>query len=156
MEEIRSALSAEEAVRQIAIDKVSEFIPDHPKDLVICADTIVVTKSGTILGKPKSEEEARTTLMMLSGQSHLVMTAVSLLYRGEVNSFVETTEVFFYDLSDDEINYYVNTFKPLDKAGSYGIQEWIGRIAIKQIVGEYTNVVGLPTARLYQKLKALK
>lgn len=155
-EDVRTGLSAEDVVREIAIDKVSQFTTDHGNDLVICADTIVVTKTGKILGKPTSEEEAITVLTALSGTSHLVMTGVALLYKGEIKNFVEKTMVYFYPLSRTEIVYYVSAFQPFDKAGSYGIQEWIGRAAIKRIDGEYSNVVGLPTARLYQELKNLK
>ncbi|MOA44327.1 Septum formation protein Maf [compost metagenome] len=93
---------------------------------------------------------------MLSGDIHEVITAVCILEDEKLITFSESTEVEFYPLSDDEINFYIEKYEPFDKAGSYGIQEWIGRIGIKSIKGEYTNVVGLPTARLYQELKKLK
>jgi septum formation protein len=91
----------------------------------------------------------------LSGKKHLVLTAVAISWEGKISTFVETTTVYFYELDADEINHYVTKFSPLDKAGSYGIQEWIGLIAVKKIEGEYNNVVGLPTAKLYQELKKL-
>lgn len=147
-------LSAAEVVRQIAICKAEAF--GHKDDcLVICADTIVVSDKGEILGKPKDEQEARATLTNLSGKKHLVLTAVAISWEGKISSFVETTTVYFYELDADEIDHYVTKFSPLDKAGSYGIQEWIGLIAVKKIEGEYNNVVGLPTAKLYQELKKL-
>lgn len=148
-------LSAAEVVRQIAICKAEAF-GDKDDCLVICADTIVVSDKGEILGKPKDEQEARATLTNLSGKKHLVLTAVAISWEGKISAFVETTTVYFYELDADEIDHYVTTFSPLDKAGSYGIQEWIGLIAVKKIEGEYNNVVGLPTAKLYQELKKLK
>ncbi|MGJ1228432.1 Maf family protein [Sphingobacterium siyangense] len=147
-------LSAAEVVRQIAICKAEAF-GDKDDCLVICADTIVVSDKGEILGKPKDEQEARATLTNLSGKKHLVLTAVAISWEGKVSTFVETTTVYFYELDADEIDHYVTKFSPLDKAGSYGIQEWIGLIAVKKIEGEYNNVVGLPTAKLYQELKKL-
>lgn len=140
-------LSAAEVVRQIAICKAEAFA-DKKDCLVICADTIVVSDKGEILGKPKDEQEARETLTNLSGQKHVVLTAVAISWEGKMSTFVETTTVYFYELELDEIDHYVTQFSPLDKAGSYGIQEWIGLIAIKKIEGEYNNVVGLPTAKL--------
>ncbi len=147
-------LSAAEVVRQIAIRKAEAF-GDKDDCLVICADTIVVSDKGEILGKPKDEQEARATLTNLSGKKHLVLTAVAISWEGKISTFVETTTVYFYELDADEIDHYVTKFSPLDKAGSYGIQEWIGLIAVKKIEGEYNNVVGLPTAKLYQELKKL-
>ncbi|MGB3106760.1 MULTISPECIES: Maf family protein [Sphingobacterium] len=147
-------LSAAEVVRQIAICKAEAF-RDKDDCLVICADTIVVSDKGEILGKPKDEQEARATLTNLSGKKHLVLTAVAISWEGKISTFVETTTVYFYELDADEIDHYVTKFSPLDKAGSYGIQEWIGLIAVKKIEGEYNNVVGLPTAKLYQELKKL-
>ncbi|WET70212.1 Maf family protein [Sphingobacterium sp.] len=147
-------LSAAEVVRQIAICKAEAF-GDKEDCLVICADTIVVSDKGEILGKPKDEQEARATLTNLSGKKHLVLTAVAISWEGKISTFVETTTVYFYELDADEIDHYVTKFSPLDKAGSYGIQEWIGLIAVKKIEGEYNNVVGLPTAKLYQELKKL-
>ncbi|PUV22286.1 MULTISPECIES: Maf family protein [Sphingobacterium] len=153
-EYVDPSLSASEAVRQIALQKVQAFA-DKTDGLVICADTVVVSAVGEILGKPKNAAEAKQTLADLSGNKHVVITAVAIRWQGVVQSFVETTTVHFHVLDREEIDYYVTHFSPLDKAGSYGIQEWIGLIAIEKIEGEYNNVVGLPTARLYQELKKL-
>ncbi|WP_313268138.1 Maf family protein [Sphingobacterium sp.] len=154
-EYVDPSLSAAEVVRQIAICK-AEVFEDKRDSLVICADTIVVSDKGEILGKPKDEREAKLTLAHLSGKKHSVLTAVAISWKGEISTFVETTTVYFYELDPKEIEHYVAAFSPLDKAGSYGIQEWIGLIAIEKIEGEYNNVVGLPTAKLYQELKKLK
>lgn len=146
-------LSPEEIVRSIAGNKLSGFeTPEFADALVITADTIVVF-DGHILGKPSDAQEAADTLIQLQGRGHEVMTAVSLAYKGQRYSFVERTEVSLYPMSLAEIDYYVKHYLPLDKAGSYGIQEWIGLVGIKSIRGSYENVVGLPTARLYQELK---
>ncbi|MGJ1411100.1 Maf family protein [Sphingobacterium thalpophilum] len=153
-EYVDPALTPQEAVRHIALQKLKAFA-DRSDSLVICADTVVVSAAGEILGKPKSRDEAERTLWSLSADKHLVMTAVAIQWKGSVHSFVETTTVHFYPLDSEEISYYVSNFSPLDKAGSYGIQEWIGLIGIAKIEGEYNNVVGLPTAKLYQELKGL-
>lgn len=153
-EYVDTDLSAAEAVRQIALQKLQAFT-DKSDSLVICADTVVVSTTGEILGKPKTAAEAIQTLENLSGKKHLVITAVAIGWQGEIHSFVETTTVYFYALDRKEITHYVTHFSPLDKAGSYGIQEWIGLMGIEKIEGEYNNVVGLPTARLYQELKKL-
>ena len=153
-EYVDPSLPAVEAVRQIALQKVKAF-EDKSGGLIICADTVVVSATGEILGKPKTAAEAKQTLANLSGNKHLVITAVAIRWQGVVHSFVETTTVYFHALVQEEIDYYVTHFSPLDKAGSYGIQEWIGLIGIEKIEGEYNNVVGLPTARLYQELKKL-
>jgi len=143
-------------VKAIATKKAEAFLNDFEGAVIITADTIVVTSDQKILGKPKSKAEAFHVLKMLSGDIHEVITAVCILENEKLITFSESTEVEFYPLSDDEINFYIEKYEPFDKAGSYGIQEWIGRIGIKSIKGEYTNVVGLPTARLYQELKKLK
>ncbi|WP_262246115.1 Maf family protein [Parapedobacter soli] len=141
-----------DAVRHIAEKKAAAFVGAVADELVIAADTIVAVDR-QILGKPKDRTEAIGMLMSLSGRKHEVITAVSLLHNGLIQTFHEVTEVYFRVLSDQEIDYYIDQFRPYDKAGSYGIQEWIGTVAIEQIVGSYTNVVGLPTQRLYRVLK---
>jgi len=93
--------------------------------------------------------------MNLSGNMHEVITAVSLLKNGQIHSFYEISEVFFKPITDEQIRYYIKTGNPMDKAGAYGIQEWIGLVAIEKINGSYTNVVGLPTHRLYHELCSL-
>ncbi|MEC9209819.1 MAG: Maf family nucleotide pyrophosphatase [Bacteroidota bacterium] len=120
--------------------------------LLITADTIVVQKN-KILHKPKDKGEASRILKNLSGKSHKVISGICIKSAEKEVIFSSITEVFFTNLSDEEINFYIERYTPLDKAGSYGIQEWIGFIGIKKIIGSYNNVVGLPTAELYQKLK---
>ena len=120
-------------------------------EAVITADTIV-TVNEHILGKPENEEEAYRMLELLSGRKHEVITGVSIIYNRQVRSFSVVTEVFFKELSRQEIAHYIENYKPYDKAGAYGIQEWIGLVAIERIEGSYTNVVGLPTERLYKEL----
>jgi len=122
-----------------------------PNDLLICCDTVVI-QNGAILGKPKDQMEAEKTLQQLSNTSHEVMSAICMHHRGKWNCFHEITQIQFHDLKPQDIKHYIQEFKPLDKAGSYGIQEWIGLIAIKKITGSYTNVIGLPTQMLYKAL----
>lgn len=154
-EVVDSKLKARDVVCAIAEKKAEAFGNDFLDAWIITADTIVVTLAQEILGKPKSRDEAFQVLKMMSGNIHEVITAVCILKNEKLTTFSESTEVEFYQLTDEEINYYIDKFEPYDKAGSYGIQEWIGRMGIKSIKGEYTNVVGLPTARLYQELKKL-
>lgn len=125
-----------------------EFVND---EIVITADTIVVI-DGKILGKPEDEKHAIEILSTLSGNMHEVITAVSLVKNGNIHSFHEVSEVYFKPITREQIEYYITNGDPMDKAGAYGIQEWIGLIAIERINGSYTNVVGLPTHRLYQEL----
>jgi len=147
-------LSAVEIVKYIAETKLSGFDRHRYFDkLLICADTIVVDEQGDVLGKPADLEEAKAVIKRLAGKSHRVYTAVALAYQHQKVSFVEETTVWLNNLSNEEIDYYVERYKPLDKAGSYGIQEWIGRVGINKIIGSYENVIGLPTARLQQELK---
>jgi len=121
-------------------------------DLLITADTIV-SKNGVILHKPKDENDAKKILSNLSENSHEVITGVCIKTLNKEVVFSSITKVYFNKLSDEEIDFYIRNYKPFDKAGSYGIQEWIGHIGIKKIEGSYNNVVGLPTADLYQTLK---
>ena len=121
-------------------------------DLLITADTIVSQK-GDVLHKPKDKNDAENILFNLSGNSHRVITGICIKTLEKEVTFSTITTVHFNKLTETEIEYYINKFKPFDKAGSYGIQEWIGYIAIAKIEGSYNNVVGLPTADLYQKLK---
>ena len=125
-----------------------------PNDLLICCDTVVI-QNGAILGKPKDQMEAEKTLQQLSNTSHEVMSAICMHHKGKWNCFHEITQIQFHDLKPQDIKHYIQEFKPLDKAGSYGIQEWIGLIAVKKITGSYTNVIGLPTQMLYKALNEL-
>ncbi|PPL04488.1 Maf family protein [Parapedobacter indicus] len=140
------------AVRHIAEKKARAFMTESTDTLVITADTIV-TIDGQILGKPIDKAHAVEMLTLLSGRRHEVITAVALLQGGAVEIFHETTEVYFKSLSAAEIDYYIHHYQPFDKAGAYGIQEWIGIVAIEKIIGSYTNVVGLPTAKLSEILR---
>jgi septum formation protein len=137
----------------IAENKAKAFDETIEDEIVITADTIVSIE-GEILGKPDNEEHAFEILNQISGRKHEVITGVSLLKDHHLNSFYEISEVYFRQLLPEEISYYIKNSKPFDKAGAYGIQEWIGLIGIEKIVGSYTNVVGLPTERLYRELLA--
>lgn len=140
------------AVRHIAEKKALVFKAEAADKLIIAADTIV-TVDNQILGKPKDRVEAIEMLINLSGKKHQVITAVALLHQGLTRTFHDVTEVHFRLLTAQEIGYYIDRYRPFDKAGGYGIQEWIGMVAIEKISGSYTNVVGLPTQQLYQALK---
>lgn len=123
----------------------------HANTLIIAADTIV-TIDGCILGKPADEKEAVAMLELLSGRKHEVITGVCIRAKHKSVSFVVSTQVYFKKLTAAEIQYYIAHYKPFDKAGAYGIQEWIGHVAIDKIEGSYFNVMGLPTHRLYEEL----
>ena len=120
--------------------------------LVITADTIVVVDD-KILGKPVDAEDATNMLRLISGKKHSVITGVTIRTAKRIKTFSVTSKVSFDVLDEDEIEYYVSEFKPFDKAGSYGIQEWIGYIGVNNVEGSYFNVMGLPTHKLYQMLK---
>lgn len=121
-------------------------------DLLITADTIVWL-NGKVYGKPTDEEEAKNMLRALSGKTHEVITGVCLRTNQKNLSFASTTKVTFAQLTEDEIEYYIHKYHPMDKAGSYGVQEWIGYIGVEHIEGSYFNVMGLPIQRLYTALK---
>jgi len=120
--------------------------------MVITADTIVLLE-GKVLGKPRDKEDARKMLQSLSGKTHQVITGVCITTKLRRRTFHTVSEVRFAHLNDAEIDYYLNNYAPYDKAGSYGVQEWIGFIAVEQITGSYFNVMGLPIQRLYNELK---
>lgn len=121
-------------------------------ELIITADTIVYD-NGKVLGKPRNREEAIAMLRELSGHAHEVITGVSIVTKQKTTQFASTSKVFFAPLTDEEITYYVDNYRPFDKAGAYGIQEWIGFVAVTRIEGSYFNVMGLPIQRLYSELK---
>lgn len=121
-------------------------------DLIITADTVVVL-GDEVLGKPSSLDDARRMLRELSGRTHQVITGVCLMTRKKKRCFGVTTDVTFKELSREEIDYYVEKYQPLDKAGAYGIQEWIGYIGVTGLQGSYFNVMGLPVQRIYNELK---
>lgn len=146
-----SGLSPEEIAVYISEKKAKAFDETIKNEIVITADTIV-SVDDKILGKPDNEEHAFDILSQISGRMHEVITGVTLLKDHRLNSFYDISEVYFRELKPDEIRHYIQTSKPFDKAGAYGIQEWIGLVGIEKIVGSYTNVVGLPTEKLYREL----
>lgn len=147
------SLNREEIPVYLSQLKAKAFEGDlKSSDLVLTSDTIVWNGKKQF-GKPKNEQEAKEMLLELSGVSHEVITAVTLMTKEKTTSFYDVTKVFFKQLSQDEIDYYILNYKPFDKAGSYGIQEWIGFAGIEKIEGDYFNVVGLPLHKLYCELK---
>ncbi|HVW97380.1 MAG TPA: Maf family nucleotide pyrophosphatase [Mucilaginibacter sp.] len=147
-------LKPEEVAVYIAEKKAGAFDEEINDEIVLTADTIVCVDD-KILGKPVDAAHSVEMLRMLSGRMHRVITGVCLLYKHQLHSFYDISEVYFSKLSDEDISSYVEKYKPFDKAGSYGIQERIGLIGIERINGSYTNVVGLPTEKLYQALAKL-
>lgn len=147
-------LSPEEIAVYIARKKATAFDENVSDEVVLTADTIV-SIGDTILGKPENEEHAVEMLNLLSGNVHQVITGVCLFYKQEYHAFFDVSDVTFRQMSDEEIRHYVSKYQPMDKAGSYGIQEWVGLTGIVKINGSYTNVVGLPTEKLYQALVRL-
>jgi septum formation protein len=148
-------LQGEEIAQHIVRQKnapFKEIIQDH--QIVITADTIVWCEN-RYLGKPQNKKAAKEMLSFLSGKSHEVITSVGFLTSRNFEVITETTKVYFKDLTDQEIDHYIEVSSPLDKAGAYGIQEWIGAIGITQIKGSYTNVVGLPLAQVKEKIAIL-
>lgn len=135
---------------KVKADAYIDLLADD--EIIITADTVVII-DGRILGKPAGRDDAVAMLRSLSGRRHKVVTGVTVTARDRSVSFDETTIVEFAPLSDDEIDAYVDTFRPYDKAGAYGIQEWIGAVGIKGIQGCYYNVMGLPVHTLYHRLK---
>ncbi len=146
------SLKGEEIPLYISREKATPYRPlIGPDELVITADTIVYV-DGEVLGKPHDKADARRMLRLLSGRWHEVITGVTLMTAQKERSFAVTTRVRFCNLTDDEINRYVESGLPMDKAGAYGIQEWIGYVGVEAIEGSYFNVVGLPVQRLYREL----
>jgi septum formation protein len=121
---------------------------------IIAADTVVVL-GNQIIGKPIDREDAIASIKSLAGKTHQVITGVCILYQGKMESFSEVTDVVFHPLTQDQIEYYVDNYKPYDKAGGYAIQEWIGVVGIERINGDFYNVMGLPVSKLLQKIKQL-
>lgn len=138
----------------IAMQKaiVVHQLHQEPYPIVLAADTIVVIDQ-QILGKPKDANEAIQMLQLLSGRQHKVITGVVIMQGNKVVQFSDVTEVFFHELTDEQINFYVERYKPFDKAGSYAIQEWIGVVGIQKVVGDFYNVMGLPVSRVVQVLE---
>lgn len=148
-----SSYSPIEVAKYLCELKSDAFYDDEllPNKLIITSDTLVAIDD-EILGKPMSRKIAEETLIKLSGRKHTVVTGVCLRTANKKSSFTVSTDVFFMKLSPEEIDYYITNFMPFDKAGAYGIQEWLGHIAIEKIEGSYFNVMGLPTHKLYEEL----
>ncbi len=133
--------------------KAAGYTGELGNNILLTADTIVCL-GDEVIGKPKDEEDACRMLAHLSGRMHEVFTAVTLTSARGAHSFIERSEVYFKPFSAEEIRYYVTNYKPLDKAGAYGIQDWLGYVGIERINGCFYNVMGLPVSRLYDELKA--
>jgi septum formation protein len=146
-------LSPDEAVIHIANNKISAVLNKVKKNKVVIAADSVVVLNGEIIGKPKDKQDAYAILKKLSGQHHQVITGVVLQSDTKTISFSDTTDVEFHHLTNEQIIFYVDKYKPYDKAGAYAIQEWIGVVGIKQITGDFYNVMGLPISRVVQALK---
>jgi septum formation protein len=152
-ESFPAELKGADAVQYICKAKADAYRPFlEDKTIAITADTVVILDN-KIIGKPKSYDEAFSMIRSLSGRVHEVITAVCIFSKEKCAEFYSSTEVHFSEITDEEIKYYIDKYKPFDKAGSYGVQEWIGYIGIEKIVGSYFNVMGLPVKRLYDELK---
>lgn len=148
------SLRAEEVPQYISREKAATYqVADD--ELLLTADTVVVVDN-TILGKPHDADDARRMLRLVSGRTHQVVTGVTLTTAKAQKTFGVTTDVTFRQLTDDEINYYISHYRPFDKAGAYGIQEWIGYIGVTSIHGSYYNVMGLPVQRIYQEIMKME
>jgi septum formation protein len=148
-------LKAHEITNYLAELKASAFEGElNPNEILITSDTIV-WHNNTALGKPKDEQDAFEILKSLSNSTHEVITSVCFKTNEKVEILYEITKVTFNELSDESIRYYLKNYKPYDKAGSYGIQEWIGFIGVSKIEGSYANVMGMPTDKVYEYLNNL-
>ena len=146
-------LSVEEIAEFVAIKKSQSYMTSLCEDeLVITADTVVLL-DGKMYGKPSNQEKAKEMLTALSGKTHRVVSGVCITTAKKQTSFSVASDVEFAELTNEEIEYYVKRYLPFDKAGAYGIQEWIGYIGVKHINGSYFNIMGLPIQRLYSELK---
>lgn len=150
-EQFPASLPAEEVAEYLARQKNENYRKLLADETVITADTTVVL-GDQVINKPGNREEAFRMLRSLSGKSHLVISGVCISTPEKSIAFSDTTEVVFHPISDNEIAYYIDTFKPFDKAGAYGIQEWIGLTKVKELKGSFYNVMGLPVSQVYQLL----
>lgn len=151
---VQPHLSPEEIAQDLAQQKTAVVHNAGDGSITLGADTIVVLEN-EILGKPNDAAEAKKTLEKLSGKMHCVITGVAIFSGERQMIFADTTEVYFGELSTEQIDFYIEKYQPLDKAGAYAIQEFIGAIGIKKIVGDYYNVVGLPINKVIRKLDLL-
>jgi len=140
--------------KALAVQNCDEYRLYKDNATIVAADTVVVLDN-TIIGKPADREDAIDILSALSGKKHLVITGVVIFNEGEEIAFADTTEVWFHPITTGEIAFYVDKYRPYDKAGAYAIQEWIGVTGIKRINGDFYNVMGLPVSRVVQALKTL-
>ena len=150
-EDFPSELPVDQVAKYLAVKKAEFFRPRIQDEIIVTADTVVVLEK-MILNKPADRLEAIRMLSSLSGKTHLVITGVCIVSKEKEESFDDTTEVTFKSLSQQEIEFYVDHYKPYDKAGAYGAQDWIGMVAIEKITGSYFNVMGLPIHRVHQHL----
>jgi septum formation protein len=158
---IRTSDTDESYPDSIPVEDVAQYIANKksdelsntlsPNELLICADTVVLLED-KLLGKPENRRHAIEMLELLSGRAHCVLTGVSLRTTTQKTEFCVCTNVFFHTLSKTFIEHYIDTYQPYDKAGSYGIQEWFGYVAVKRIEGSFTNVMGLPTHETYHSI----
>ncbi len=149
-------LPADRIAEYIASEKADAYRPTMAADeLVITADTVVIV-DGEVMGKPQDAADARRMLRKLSNKTHQVTTGVCLTTQEQQKCFSVTTDVTFKQLSDEEIDYYVENYRPFDKAGAYGIQEWIGYVGVTGLRGSYFNVMGLPVQRIYSEMAAFR
>lgn len=152
-ETLDGSIPSKEVAEFLAKKKNQAYRPNFNDEIILTADTVVILDD-KILGKPADEEEAYEMILAMSDRTHEVISGVCISDAYRTVSFSDTTVVQFEKLSDQEIHYYIKHYRPFDKAGSYGIQEWLGMIAIRSIQGSYYNVVGLPVHRVYQVLMA--
>lgn len=145
-------MPVDQVARYLATRKAENFRLKIGDEIVVTADTVVILFN-TILNKPANRQEACEMLSRLSGRTHRVMTGVCILSKEKEESFDDTTDVTFQSLTRQEIEFYVDHYKPYDKAGAYGAQDWIGMVAIEKITGSYFNVMGLPIHKVYEHLK---
>ena len=150
-----STLKPPQVAMHIARQKAEAVKPKAAGKTIIAADTIVVL-GNDIIGKPKDRSDAISILSRLSGRHHQVITGVTILHQNEEISFADITDVAFHALSQEQIAFYVDNYRPYDKAGAYAIQEWIGVVGIKCVTGDFYNVMGLPVSRVVQALKSLE
>lgn len=151
-EDFPENLPVEEIAYYLAAKKANAFRNLEADEILITADTVVVNEN-RVLGKPESESDAVQMLLDLSGKTHKVFTGFSVKIQGSITTKSDVAEVIFDKISPEEAEYYVKNFKPLDKAGSYGIQEWLGMAKISAIKGSYYTIMGLPTHLLYNELR---
>ncbi len=153
-ETLDAQTKAEDAAEFLARKKASAVLSIHENEVLVTADTIVIVDN-EILNKPQNKEEAIGMLSKLSNNTHLVNTGVCIKTSSQTHSFTETTAVFIDNLTIQEIEYYIQHFKPFDKAGSYGVQDWLGVTHVSKIEGCYYNVMGFPMPRFYKELQKI-